>query len=239
MLAKTYNQKGEVAGQIELPKDIFEVAINADLVYQVVTTQMGNRRQGTAHSKNRGEVSGGGKKPWKQKGTGRARHASNRSPIWRHGGVVFGPRNDKIYGGKINKKMRRKALAMVLSAKVADNSLIMMDSLELAQAKTREMSQILVNLRKVAENFKSGSILIALPKYEKNTVLAARNLPKVMTMEAAKLNVLDLLNTKYLLMPVGSLEAITKNLTIEDSEPVDGAKTAKDKRDKRTEKTRK
>jgi len=148
MLAKTYNQQGEITGQIELPSDLFEVKINPDLVYQVVITQMANQRQGNAHTKDRGEVSGGGKKPWRQKGTGRARHASNRSPIWRHGGVVFGPRNDKIYGGKINKKMRRKALAMVLSAKLASDLLIVIDDLSLNQPKTKEMAAIISHIKK-------------------------------------------------------------------------------------------
>ena len=210
MLAKTYNQKGEVAGQIELPKDLFEVKVNPDLVYQVAVTQMGNRRQSNAHTKGRGEVSGGGKKPWKQKGTGRARAGSNRSPVWRHGGVVFGPTNEKVYGGKINKKMRRKALAMVLSAKLADNSLIMMDKLVVDQPKTKEMVMILANIRKSVETFKSGTILIALPGYEKTVILASRNIDGVETIEAAKLNVLDLLNTKYLLMPVKAIDSIAR-----------------------------
>ncbi len=155
MLAKTYNQKGEVAGQIELPKDLFEVKVNPDLVYQVAVTQMANRRQGNANTKGRGEVSGGGKKPWRQKGTGRARQGSIRAPQWRHGGVVFGPTSEKVYGGKINKKMRRKALAMVLSSKLNGNALIMMDKLEVSQPKTKEMISILDNVRKSVESFRS------------------------------------------------------------------------------------
>jgi large subunit ribosomal protein L4 len=228
MLAKTYNQKGEVAGQIELPKDLFEVKINPGLVYQVAMTQMANRRQGNAHSKGRGEVSGGGKKPWRQKGTGRARHGSNRSPIWRHGGVSFGPTNEKVYGGKINKKMRRKALAMVLSAKLADNALIMMDKLAVDQPKTKEISTMLANIRKSVESFKNGTILIALPGYEKNLILASRNIAGVETIEAVKLNVLDLLNTKYLLMPVKSIESIVRMESEgEDSGSKKTVKTAK------------
>jgi len=119
MEAIVYNQKGEKLNAVNLPESVFGLKMNPDLVYQVAVTQAANRRRITAHTKDRGEVSGGGKKPWRQKGTGRSRHGSNRSPIWRHGGVVFGPRNDKVYGGKINKKMRRKALAMVLSAKAS------------------------------------------------------------------------------------------------------------------------
>lgn len=210
MLAKTYNQKGEVAGQIELPKDLFEVGVNPDLVYQVAVTQMANRRQGNANTKGRGEVSGGGKKPWRQKGTGRARQGSIRAPQWRHGGVVFGPTSDKVYGGKINKKMRRKALAMVLSAKLADNALIMMDKLAVDKPKTKEMASILANVRKSVESFKKGSILIALPGYEEGVILASRNIAGVETIEAAKLNVLDLLNSKYLLMPVAAIDSIVR-----------------------------
>ncbi len=230
MLAKTYNQKGEVAGQIELPKDLFEVKINPDLVYQVAVTQMGNRRQSNAHTKGRGEVSGGGKKPWRQKGTGRARHASNRSPIWRHGGVVFGPTNEKVYGGKINKKMRRKALAMILSAKLADSALIMMDDLNLNQPKTKEMVNILASVRKNLESFKKGTVLIALPGNEKNLVLASRNIEGVQTIEAAKLNVLDLLNSKYLLMPVKAIDSIVRNeagIAISEKKTAKSDKSAK------------
>lgn len=231
MLAKTYNQKGEVAGQIELPKDLFEVKISPELVYQVAVTQMGNRRQGNAHTKGRGEVSGGGKKPWRQKGTGRARHASNRSPIWRHGGVVFGPTSEKVYGGKINKKMRRKALAMILSAKLADNALIMMDELSLDQPKTKEMANILARVRKNLESFKNGSVLIALPGNEKNLVLASRNIEGVQTIEAAKLNVLDLLNSKYLLMPVKAIDSIVRveaeTVKVTEKKTAKSAKSAK------------
>lgn len=210
MLAKTYNQEGEVTGEIELPKNIFEVPMNPDLVYQVATTQMGNLRQGNAHTKNRGEVSGGGKKPWKQKGTGRARQGSIRSPQWRHGGVVFGPRKDKVYGGKTNKKMRRKAMFMALSAKAAGNSLFVMDSLKLEKAKTREMAQIIGNLKNKIENFKRGTVLIALPSYDQNVVLAARNVAGTRTIEAVKLNLLDLLNTKYLLIPQETVSVLSK-----------------------------
>jgi large subunit ribosomal protein L4 len=218
MQVTTYNQKGEAAGKIELPKDLFEVKLNSDLVYQVAVTQMANRRQSNANAKGRGEVSGGGKKPWRQKGTGRARQGSIRAPQWRHGGVVFGPTNEKIYGGKINKKMRRKALAMVLSAKVANNSLIILESLEIAQPKTKEMTQILESLKKINQNFVNGKILIALPGYEKNTVLASRNISGVETAEAVKMNVLDLLNSKCLLMPASAIATIVRNPGKESAE---------------------
>jgi large subunit ribosomal protein L4 len=210
MEATTYNIKGEKAGTVQLPDDLFAVKMNQDLVYQVAVTQAANQRQSTAHTKGRGEVSGGGKKPWRQKGTGRARQGSIRAPQWRHGGTVFGPRNEKVYGGKLNKKMRRKALAMILTAKAAENTLIMMDSLALANPKTKEMVMTLEGIRKNNSNFGSGTMLIALAGYDKNAVLAARNIEQIKTIEAEKLNVLDLLNSKYLLMPVAALDSIPR-----------------------------
>jgi large subunit ribosomal protein L4 len=193
---------------------------------------MNNRRQSTAHTKGRGQVSGGGKKPWRQKGTGRARQGSIRSPQWRHGGVVFGPTNEKIYGGKINKKMRRKALAMILSAKASGNSLLLLENIEVSQPKTKEMFQILENIKKVNNNFKKGRILIALGAGAENTVLASRNIAGVETIEAAKLNVLDLMNASCLLMPVNAIETIGKTgareaLEAAEKEVVKSARTVK------------
>ena len=212
MEAIVYNQKGEKAKVMDLPEGVFGVKMNPDLVYQVAVTQAANRRRITAHTKDRGEVSGGGKKPWRQKGTGRSRHGSNRSPIWRHGGVVFGPRNDKVYGGKINKKMRRKALAMVLSSKAAQNTLILLDDLKIDNSKTKEMAKILTAVKKANANLEKGKILIALPEFEKTLILAGRNIPNLATIEAAKLNVLDLLNAKCLLMPIESVEVIERTI---------------------------
>jgi len=208
MLVKTYNQTGEEAGKTKLPKDIFEVEVNPDLVYQVVTAQIANQRQRIAHTKNRAEVRGGGRKPWRQKGTGRARHGSTRSPIWRHGGVAFGPRKEKVFEKKINKKMKRKALYMVLSAKAQNNLLYVLDNLDIPEIKTKYVVEILNNLRGKIENLKSGTILIALPSYDRKLVLAARNIPGVKTLEASKLNSLDLLSSKFLLLLKESIVAI-------------------------------
>lgn len=208
MLVKTYNQKGEEVGKTQLPKQMFEVKVNPDLVYQVVTSQMANKRQVLAHTKDRGEVSGGGKKPWRQKGTGRARHGSTRSPIWRHGGVSFGPRKERVFGKKINKKMRRKALFMVLSAKAANDMLYVLDNFDLPEAKTKYAAETLNNLRKKIDNLKSGTILIAMPDYDRKMVLAARNIPGVRTLEASKLSPLELLSVKYLLLPKKTIETI-------------------------------
>lgn len=195
---------------VNLPESVFGLKMNPDLVYQVAVTQAANRRRITAHTKDRGEVSGGGKKPWRQKGTGRSRHGSNRSPIWRHGGVVFGPRNDKVYGGKINKKMRRKALAMVLSAKASDGMMVLVDKIEFDVPKTKVMAQMLEAIKKVNENFKTGKVLVALPEFEKNAVLSGRNIPGAEMIEAAKLNTLDLLNAKCLLLPSAAVKVVER-----------------------------
>jgi large subunit ribosomal protein L4 len=186
-----------------LPKEIFEVALNKDLVHQVVVSQMANKRQVLAHTKDRSEVSGGGRKPWRQKGLGRARHGSIRSPIWRGGGITFGPRKTRVFEKKIPKKMKRKALFMVLSVKAKNNLLILLEELKLEKAKTKEMVDI---LKKLPSTNKSS--LIALPKMNKNLILASRNIPGVETMQARELNCLDLLSFKYLIMPKESIGVI-------------------------------
>jgi len=203
MKVDLYNQQGEVTGSVLLPKEIFEVALNSDLVHQVAVSQMSNKRQVSAHTKNRGEVSGSGKKPWRQKGTGRARHGSIRSPIWRGGGITFGPRTEKQFEKDIPKKMRRKALFMALSEKAKDKRLVILDKIDVGKPKTKEMAKTLNKLPS-----KGGTLLISLPKYDKNTFLAARNIKKTAVTEARNLNVLDLLNYKYLLMTKDSIETI-------------------------------
>ncbi len=200
-----YNQKGEKMEEMDLPKEIFGIEINPDLIHQVAISQMANERQGTAHTKDRGEVKGGGRKPWRQKGTGRARHGSIRSPLWRGGGVTFGPTKEKNYEKKIPKKMRRKAILMLLSSKALKNYLIVLDELKMEKIKTKLLEEILKNFPCQDE-----SRLIILPDYDKNIILSARNLPKVQTIEARNLNVLDLLRYKYLLLPRQSIEVIKK-----------------------------
>lgn len=200
-----YNQEGKVDGSINLPKEIFEVDFNSDLVHQIAVSLAGNKRQGSAHAKFRGEVRGGGKKPWRQKGTGRARHGSTRSPLWKGGGVTHGPRNDRIWEREVPKKMRRKALLMVLSEKAKNNNLIILDKIELVKGKTKEMAYSLAKLP-----CKGSSTLIALPGYDKKLFLASRNINKVLVDDARNLNVLDLLNSKYLLMPKETIKTIEK-----------------------------
>lgn len=200
---EVYDQNGKVVKKVELPKEIFGVKINPDLIHQVVVSQMANQRQGTAHTKTRAEVSGGGRKPWPQKHMGRARHGSIRSPIWRHGGVAHGPRKERIFKKKIPKKMRRKALFMVLSGKARDKELILLDKIEISKGKTKEVSEILKNFK-----LKGKKILIATPRYDQKLFLAARNLPGVKVIEARELNPLILLSFKYLFLPLESIETI-------------------------------
>ncbi|MEK7664781.1 MAG: 50S ribosomal protein L4 [Patescibacteria group bacterium] len=198
-----YNQQGEVTGTALLPKEIFEIALNSDLVHQVAVLQMANKRQVSAHTKNRGEVQGSGKKPWRQKGTGRARHGSIRSPLWRGGGITFGPRTEKVFERDIPKKMRRKALFMVLSQKAKDKQLVVLDKIDMEKPKTKEILKTLSKLP-----IKGASILISLPKYDKNIYLSARNIKKTAITESRNLNILDLLNHKYLLMTKDSIKTI-------------------------------
>ena len=203
MKIDVYNQIGEVTGSTNLPKEIFEVEFNADLVHQIAVSLSANKRQISAHAKIRSEVRGGGKKPWKQKGTGRARHGSTRSPLWKGGGVTHGPRKDRIFEVEIPKKMRRKALFMVLSQKVKDNQLIVLDKIELENGKTREMAKSLAKLP-----CNNHTTLIALPNYDKKTFLASRNIKKTSIDDARNLNALDLLNNKYLLITKDSIKTI-------------------------------
>ncbi len=203
MLINVYNQQGEKIGQALLPKEIFDVKINPDLIYQVVVSQMANRRKIIAHTKDRGEVRGGGKKPWRQKGTGRARHGSIRSPLWKGGGVTFGPTKKRVFKKEIPKKMRRKALFMALSEKVKDNLLILLDELKIEQGKTKLVAEVLKKLP-----CKEKSVLIVLPQYDKNIILAAKNIPNTKTIQAKDLNALDSFTFKYLLMPKTTIKII-------------------------------
>lgn len=207
MKISTYDQEGKEVGQTLLPKEIFGLEVNQDLIHQVVVSQMANRRQVSAHTKGRGEVSGGGRKPWRQKGTGRARHGSTRSPIWRHGGVSFGPTKNRDFKKKINKKIKRLALSMVLSAKAQNNFLVVLDTLKLEKVKTKIVAEILKKLP-----CKQESVLIALPGVDKNVILAARNIAQAKVVQIKDLNALDLLNFKYLLIPKDSIKILKETL---------------------------
>ena len=208
MKYQVYNQKGEDAGTILLPKKVFEVDLNNDLVHQVVVSQAANRRRVIAHTKDRKQVSGGGRKPWRQKGTGRARHGSIRSPIWRGGGITFGPTKERVFKKKIPQKMKRKALFMVLSTKAKNKLLLVLDKLAIEKAKTKQAAGLIKDLRANIKHFKTGTILITIPENDKNIILSFRNMVRVEVKQASDLNALDLLSFKYLIMPKESVKVI-------------------------------
>ena len=203
MKTPVYSTTGEKSGTVELPSNIFEIDLNNDLVHQVAVAQAANKRQVAAHTKTRAEVAGGGAKPWRQKGTGRARVGSNRSPIWKGGGVTFGPRNDQNYKQKINKKMRRKALFAVLSEKARQEHLIIVESFNTEDGKASSLRGM---IEKLPCDRKSS--LLALPTMDKNVIKAAHNLEHARTIQARDLNVLDLLNTTYLILEKNAVKTI-------------------------------
>lgn len=205
-----YNQRGEKVGQIELPSEIFDVPFNKDLVWQISYCQLSNKRKSIAHTKDRSEVRGGGRKPWSQKGTGRARIGSIRSPLWRGGGVTFGPRKEKKFEKKIPKKMKRKALFCILSEKLRRNLIIFLDKITLDKIKTKEMVQILENLKNKFEELKKGKSLILLPKKDEKIIKSTQNIPKVETKLAKDISVLDLLSFKNLIILKDSIKIIQK-----------------------------
>lgn len=209
MKVKVFNQNKEAVREIELPKEIFEIEANSDLIHQVVLVQRANRRQKTAKTKDRSEVRGGGKKPWRQKGTGRARHGSIRSPLWKGGGVTFGPNSEKVLKKRIPRKMRIKALFMVLSAKAKENLVLVLDKLEFKKPKTKKMAEILNKLF-----LKDGSGLIVLSKMDKNLILSIRNISGVSSIQAKDLNVLDLLSYKYVLISEAGVKKIRETFKI-------------------------
>ncbi|WZL82147.1 50S ribosomal protein L4 [Vallitaleaceae bacterium 9-2] len=180
-----YNMQGQQVEELELNDAVFGVDVNKNLLHRAVVTQLANKRQGTQSSLTRAEVRGGGAKPWRQKGTGRARQGSIRSPQWKGGGVVFAPK-PRDYSKKMNKKERRIALKSALSAKVMDQKFIVVDELKLDEVKTKNMVNVL-------ENLKAQKALIVLNNDEKNVVLSARNIPTVKTATTNTINVYDLL----------------------------------------------
>lgn len=219
MDAKIYSHEGNEVGKISLPEAVFGVAWNADLVHEVVVGMQANARQSTAHTKGRGDVRGGGKKPWKQKGTGRARHGSRRSPMWVGGGVSHGPTNERDYTVKINKKVRAKALATVLSKKLVDAEVIFVDSLAITEPKTTLGKAVLVALAKgtgqtsLSTKRKNAAVLV-LPSRNEAIEKSFRNFGNVEVMQAKDVNPVDLLTYKYVVMaePASTLEVISKRV---------------------------
>ncbi|MDD5589844.1 MAG: 50S ribosomal protein L4 [Candidatus Portnoybacteria bacterium] len=204
-----YDSSAKEVSKINLNPEIFGLKVNAELVAQALEAQMSQARVPYAHTKTRGEVRGGGKKPWRQKGTGRARHGSNRSPIWRGGGTVFGPRKERIFAKDINKKMKRKALLMILSGKCKDNEIIVLENLNLEQPKTKLMVGLIENFKAVKNDIKKGGLIVMAGKNE-NVIRASRNIAEFATIGAQNLNAVDLLKYKYLVMPKEAVAAIEK-----------------------------
>jgi len=200
---KVYNQKAEAAGEMELSAKVFGRKISEALIHQAVVTQMANERKVIAHTKDRGEVRGGGRKPWAQKGTGRARHGSSRSPIWIGGGVTFGPRNDRNFKMRINKKMKRNAILMVLSDKVANDNLAVLEKLEMAEFKTKIFKGIIENLenkKAIKSDGKKRSLLIMVDQGDEKLKNSARNLPGIELLNLDNINIVDILKHKTLVM---------------------------------------
>lgn len=198
---KVYNQQAEAVKDLELEDKVFNQSVNQDLIHQVVVAQRANQRQVTAHTKDRSEVRGGGAKPWRQKGTGRARVGSNRSPIWIGGGVTFGPSKDRVFKKKINKKMKQQAIKMALSDRVVNNCLLVLDDLKVENYKTKDVLQILSNLNtQVLAKNKSDKFNILIlnnDNQDRKLINSARNIEGVKVLSLDNINLLDLLRFEH------------------------------------------
>ena len=217
--APIYTKAGKESGSITVPESVFGLRWNSDLVHQVMHSMTSNSRDPIANTKTRGEVRGGGKKPWRQKGTGRARHGSTRSPIWVGGGIAHGPRADKNFSRKVNRKLKAKALFTVLSKKYRDGEVLFVDSLSIATPKTAEAVMTLHNLAKVkgfetlASKYKNAAY-IGLATKDVPTEKSFRNIGSVTLDESRNMNVLDILTSKFVVIenPKESLKALEAKL---------------------------
>ena len=222
MKSKVYNQEGVEVGTVELPESVFGLPWNNDLVHQVTTAMQANMRVRHAHSKDRSEVSGGGRKPWMQKGTGRARHGSIRSPIWRGGGVTFGPHKERTYTQKINKKMKEKALRTVLSRKLKDGEVVFVDDLAFPEHKSAIAKKVLKGLAGI-EGFdalatrRKNAAFIALGIADEKTTRSFRNFGNIEVGEVRNLNPLDVLTYKYLVIskPADAIAFLEKKKVVD------------------------
>lgn len=212
-----YDAKGKEVRTIDLPENLFGATRNDDLVHQVVVAMEANARTPVAHAKDRGDVRGGGKKPWKQKGTGRARHGSRRSPIWVGGGVTHGPTNERNFSKKVNKKMSARALAAVLSGKLKDGEVLFVDAPSFSEPKTKDAKAMLEALSKVSgfemlSKRRNNAALVSLSKHDDNTVKSFMNMGNVGLAESRNLNPVSVLSYKYLVLvnPEESIEELSK-----------------------------
>ena len=204
MKIEVYNIEGKKVEDMEVSDLVFGLSKNDDLVHQVAVSLAANKRESIAHTKNRGERAGSGRKPWKQKGTGRARVGSVRTPLWKKGGIVFGPRSDRNYKKKINNKMNVKAILSTLSGKARDKEIYIIDKMEVSEKKTKEIVKIMKNLKI------SGKTLIAFGEKERNLMPVSRNLKNTKNILSDQLNVLDMLNNRNLLISKDSVKQIEK-----------------------------
>jgi large subunit ribosomal protein L4 len=215
MEAQVYSQNGDEVGKVKLPERIFNLPWNSNLVHDVIYSMMSNKRKGTAHVKDRGEVSGGGKKPWRQKGTGRARHGSIRSPIWVGGGVSHGPNKDKNYSKKINKKAKTKALHTILSKKLREGEILFLDRLQISEPKTKLAKEIIMSLGKIdgfekIKSKKKNSALFALESKNNSLYKGFRNFSNVEVSEVRNINPSLVLQYKFLI--ISNPETALKNI---------------------------
>lgn len=206
-----YNQNGEKVSDLELNPKIFGVSASMALIHQVVTALSANKRKTISHTKTRGDVRGGGKKPWKQKGTGRARVGSSRSPLWRHGGVVFGPHN-REYSYQLPKKIKNLALKSTLNSKVKENNLIVLDTLELTVGKTKEIVRVLSNLKIDIKKLKSNNILLLVNKINNTLKLAARNVDYINVDLAKQAHAYGVLSSRKLIITKEGLAELTDKI---------------------------
>ena len=195
-----FNMEGNEVGTMELSDAVFGVEINENLVHQAVVLRLANERQGTQKAKTRSEVSGGGKKPWRQKGTGHARQGSTRAPQWTGGGVVFAP-VPRDYSFKMNKKEKRAALKSALTAKVQDQKIVVLDELKLDAIKTKDF-------KRVMDNLKVENALVVTAEQDRNVVMSARNIPHVATSVASNINVYDIMKYKNLVVTKAAVASI-------------------------------
>lgn len=205
MKVTVYTTEGKEKSKLDAPKEIFGLKWNADLVHQVVVSMETSSRTPVAHTKDRSEVRGGGKKPWRQKGTGRARHGSRRSPIWVGGGVTFGPTNERNFSRKVNKKMKAKALFTILSKKMKDDEIIFVDDIKFKEAKTKEAKKVIEALSTIKgfENLKTkrhNKAVIAIQENDLLTKKSFSNFSNIKTDEIRNLNPVSLLKYKYVII---------------------------------------
>ncbi len=208
-----YNQNGEIVSELKLSEKVFSVKVNEDLVHQAMVTQNANERQVLAHTKTKAEVRGGGKKPWKQKGTGRARAGSSRSPIWIGGGVTFGPRKDRNFSKKINKKMKQKAITMVLSDRLSTSNMAIVDKFDMGEFNTKTFNGFLKkveNIFPVNSKVKKAkrSVLFVNDGKDEKVLMSARNLAGLSIINLENINIIDLLKYKNLIITESAVKTI-------------------------------